>query len=162
MVGVDLCLIVASISLSVFGYVSEFFLLWLHAQSAPDAIKLLSYQAMLFKTYFADVTLFVALWHMQDQLLLPDDEVSSNLISHFGGLAAMMALGVANTLHGGFERERYRMLDGIMIPRFYFTYFFRRLSNTKSKATQTEPIYLQHFGHCKTTCSKWRQFRARI
>jgi len=34
-----------------------------------------------------------------------------------GGFALMVVLGVANTLHGGVVRERYRMTEGIMIAR---------------------------------------------
>ncbi len=84
--GVDFALIVVSISISVLGYVSEFFLLWLHAQDVPSLAKMLSYQAMLIMTYFADVTLFCALWQVEDELILPRREVYSNLITHVGGI----------------------------------------------------------------------------
>ncbi len=153
MVGVDLCLIVVSVNITVFGYISEFFLLWLHAQNVPSLVKLLCYQAMLLLVYFADVTLFCALWHLQDQLLLPDNEVLSNLVSHLGGFFCMVFLGVANTLHGGFMRERYRLVDGIMIGRFYLTYFFRKSSNSRSAATQTERRYLEgRWGRATSEC----------
>jgi len=82
-VALDLCLIAFSVSLSVWGFVCEFGLLWLHAQPAvPEWIKLFTYQAMLLLTYFADVTLFCAVWHILDETFLPENQVSNSIISH--------------------------------------------------------------------------------
>ena len=135
---VDSFLVGLSVSLSIWGYIAEFFLLWLHEQAIPSAFAMIAYQAMLIVAYIADVTLFRAVWHLLDDFFVPEDPFISNLTCHLGGFTLIVMLGVANTLHGGVSRERYRIQDGIMITRFYFTYFCRRHSNSRSVKTQTD------------------------
>jgi hypothetical protein len=92
-------------------------------------------------------------WHILDETFLPENEVMSNLVCHVGGYALMVALGVANTLHGGINRERYRLTDGIMIARFYLTYFFSKESNIHTTHTQTEERYMRLAARAGRTCS---------
>ena len=135
---IDSFLVALSVSMSILGYISEFFLLWLHEQVIPNAAASAAYQAMLILAYVADVTLFRAVWHLLDDYFLPENPLLSNLVCHYGGFFIIVIFGVANTLHGGVSRERYRIQDGIMITRFYLTYFFRRRTNTRSVKTQTK------------------------
>ena len=137
--------------LSVIVFISQFIYIYNHHKCKNNCYvrewKDLFYALILICSLFATASYIRGWWELMDvlvQRMIPDYFALENVASFLTAFAMVILMGTASYNHFGVAREARREEEGILLPFFYLTYYFRDRDREEASGGGSTQSFITH------------------